>query len=58
MKGQARAFVSKARVRRYLEQLLDFPKRKRVPQSFWIKLDAIVQTETKRLIGPVQRSLL
>lgn len=58
MKGQARAFVSKARVRRYLEQFLDFPQRRRVPQSFWRNLDEAVQSEVKRLIGPVQRSLL
>lgn len=58
MKGQAKAFVSKTRVRRYIEVMCDFPKRKRVPQSFWIKLDETVMTEAKRLIGPVQRSLL
>ena len=58
MKGQAKAFVSKARVRRYLEQFLDFPRRKRVPQKFWIALDDVVMKEVKRLIGPVQRSLL
>lgn len=58
MKGQAKAFVSKTRVRRYLDQMLDHPRKKRVPQKFWIALDAVVIAETKRLIGPVQSSLL
>ena len=58
MKGQAKAFVSKVRVRRYLADVLDFSPRQRVPQSFWIKLDALVQSEAKRLIGARQGSLL